>query len=125
MTAEQREQIIIMLNQGHGYKKIAAVLGISQNTVKSCMKKLKNSPQNETDFCKACGKKIDQIEGRKRIIFCCRECRQKWWNSHLDQVQQKAIYSFTCAHCGKEFTAYGNDHRKYCSRQCYINERFH
>ena len=61
MTAEQREQIIIMLNQGHGYKKIAAVLGISQNTVKSCMKKLKNSPQNEMDQCKACGKKIDQI----------------------------------------------------------------
>ena len=48
----------------------------------------------------------------------------RWWNSHLDLVKRKAIYHFTCPTCGREFTAYGNAHRKYCSHSCYIEDRF-
>lgn len=33
-----------------------------------------------------------------------------------------AIYSFTCAHCGRPFTAYGNRHRKYCFLAHYITD---
>ncbi|RXM53885.1 RNA polymerase subunit sigma-70, partial [Clostridium tetani] len=27
-------------------------------------------------------------------------------------------------YCGKEFSAYGNKNRKYCSHNCYIRDRF-
>ena len=47
-----------------------------------------------------------------------------WWNSHAEQVKRKALYPFKCAACGKEFTAYGNTHRRYCSHGCYCKDRF-
>ena len=56
--------------------------------------------------------------------FCSDACRTAWWNSHPDCVDRKAVYAYTCAHCGKPFTAYGNKERKYCSRNCYISDRF-
>ncbi len=52
------------------------------------------------------------------------KCRTVWWNSHPEAVNRKAVYSFTCAHCGKPFTAYGNAGRKYCSHACYIADRY-
>lgn len=39
-------------------------------------------------------------------------------------LNKKAVYTHTCAGCGREFTAYGNARRKYCSHACYINHRF-
>lgn len=70
--------------------------------------------------CRNCGKQLTQTPGRKPVKFCSDTCRTHWWNSHLDKVNRKAFYSFTCAHCGTPFTAYGNNHRKYCSHDCYI-----
>jgi hypothetical protein len=60
----------------------------------------------------------------RRKKFCSDECRVKWWNAHQNQVSRKAVYEFTCAYCGKSFTVYGNNHRKYCSHDCYIKDRF-
>ena len=67
---------------------------------------------------------VKQNPGRKKKRFCSDSCRMKWWNSHMDKVKRKAIYEFTCLHCGRTFTAYGNSGRKYCSHDCYIEERF-
>ena len=74
--------------------------------------------------CEQCGKPIEQNPGRKRKRFCCDACRNKWWNAHLNLVKRKAVYTFTCPACGKEFTVYGNSHRKFCSHACYIAYRF-
>lgn len=62
--------------------------------------------------------------GRKRKRFCCDDCRNKWWNAHLELVKRKAVYTYTCPACGKKFTVYGNSHRKFCSLACYIAYRF-
>ena len=74
--------------------------------------------------CNCCGKPVAQNPGRKEKKFCSDACRTRWWNSHLDLVKRKAIYHFTCPTCGREFTAYGNAHRKYCSHTGYIEDRF-
>ena len=74
--------------------------------------------------CEQCGKPIEQNPGRKRKRFCCDACRNKWWNAHLELVKRKAVYTYTCPTCGKEFTVYGNSHRKFCSHACYIAYRF-
>lgn len=113
MTDEQKQQIIALRRDGAGYGRIAARLQVSINTVKSAV-----------SVCEQCGKPIEQNPGRKRKRFCCDACRNKWWNAHLELVKRKAVYTYICPACGKEFTVYGNSHRKFCSHACYIAYRF-
>lgn len=141
MTNEQKAVVESLRSQGLGYKRIAAQTGISANTVKSYLRKNTLAPveqtvpaiipepvmENAADgqfLCRCCGKPVAQNPGRKEKKFCSDFCRTRWWNSHLDLVKRKAIYHFTCPTCGREFTAYGNAHRKYCSHSCYIEDRF-
>lgn len=139
MTSEQRATIDSLRAQGLGYKKIAAMISVSPNTVKSYLRKNAPARPEKTasepalkdpvpilaeQRCDNCGKAIEQASGRKRKRFCSDSCRNAWWNSHLDQVQRRAIYHFACPVCGKEFSAYGNAQRKYCSRACYFEDRY-
>jgi hypothetical protein len=48
----------------------------------------------------------------------------EWWKAHPEQINQKAVYYFSCPYCNKDFTAYGNRTRRFCSHACYINSRF-
>ena len=109
MTDLQKSQIIALREQGYGYATIATSLGLTKNQVSAFCRR------NSSSF---------TISRRMSMKFCSDACRTHWWNSHLDKVNRKAFYSFTCAHCGGPFTAYGNDHRKYCSHDCYIADRF-
>ena len=131
MNELQKQQIIELRNQGISYSKIADALGISLNTIKSFCRRNnlgghigKESKQINKTFCKECGKELNQNLGKKPLKFCSDKCRVKWWNTHPELVNRKAIYSFICTYCGEPFTAYGNSKRKYCSHSCYINHRF-
>lgn len=127
MTDEDRMRIIELRRDGNGYKRIAQLLEISENTIKSfCRRRhlLKENPKEKRGVCPCCGKEIEQVPGRKPKKFCSDKCRMKWWNSHLDQVKRKANYCFVCPVCHKEFMVYGNANRKYCSHGCYIKGRF-
>lgn len=131
MTNEQKSQIKRMREEGVSYGQISAALSLSKNTVKSfCQRNglsgKRGLKQNQSSvvFCPNCGKPVQQTLGRKHRRFCSGTCRQEWWNHHLEQVHRKAVYHFTCAGCGRPFSAYGNAHRKYCSHACYINDRF-
>ena len=117
MTNEQREKIITLRHQNFGYTAIAN--GLAGEKAKS-----HSLAEVPTQLCLNCGKVLIQLSGRKQKKFCCQECRTAWWNAHPEAVKQKAIYSFTCPKCGKEFTAYGNAKRKYCSHSCYIAARY-
>ena len=141
MTNEQKTVVDSLRSQGLGYKRIAARTGISANTVKSYLRKhalasverdtpaivqkpVAESVVDHWFLCRNCGKPVVQNPGRKEKKFCTDSCRTLWWNSHLDLVKRKAFYHFTCPTCGRDFTAYGNAHRKYCSHACYIEDRF-
>lgn len=136
MTIDEKNRIIQMRKDGLGYGKIAQDLGISRNTIKSfcqrnelnceaaSMPEITVTGNLEEKPCLNCGQPVRQNPGRKEKKFCCDACRNKWWNSHLSQVNRKAMYEFVCPACGKPFTAYGNRNRKYCSHECYIEDRF-
>lgn len=133
MNSLQKDRISILRVSGESYNSIADALGISVNTVKSYCRRNNLTCNTSTVttktsisqvFCKQCGKELPQIPHKKPLKFCSDECRVKWWNTHPDKVNKKAIYSFSCAYCKKAFTAYGNSGRKYCSHKCYINDRF-
>ena len=134
MTPLQREQIADLRNQNIGYGIIAKKLGISKDRVKSYCRihgltgfRSLDVPKEKIgqEFCMNCGTKLIHSTGKKRKKFCSDQCRISWWNSHLNKVNRKAFYHFTCTYCGKRFKAYGNKNRKYCSPNCYIQDRFY
>jgi hypothetical protein len=122
MTKTQKEKIELMRSNGDTCANIAVCLGLSANTVKSyCARNSiggKTKSSKKKPACAFC-KKIMPVSSQPSRRFCSFECRMAWWNAHPKEVNRKAIYHFTCPVCHKPFTAYGNAHRKYCSRKCY------
>ena len=95
MTKSEKDLIAMFRSRGMGYKSIADKLGLNKEAVRSYCR-YHGLTANSDPVCPQCGKPI----------------------------VQKAVYSYTCIGCGCAFTAYGNDHRKYCSHACYIQDRF-
>ncbi len=136
MTPGEKSRLAAMRKAGRSYTEIAAELGISKNTVKTFCRRNGLTPETESipveitpaptteRLCPHCGKPVIQPQGRKEKKFCSDTCRNRWWNSHMDLANRKAIYAYTCPACGTAFTAYGNNHRKYCCHECYIADRF-
>lgn len=121
MTDEQKANIIALRAKGLTYADIAEKLQVSINTVKSFYRRCE---KKTLVCCKCCGKPINQTPRTREKKFCSDKCRMKWWKLHSDEMDKKAVYDFKCESCGKKFQAYGNNHRKYCSRECYIKMRF-
>lgn len=125
MTDDEKRRIIVLRRGGIGYGKIAQQTGVSVNTVKSfCRRSNLTVSTDGKSVCECCGKQIEQVPGRKQKRFCSDKCRNQWWNGHLDLVQRKAVYTFTCPNCSKVFKTYGNSQRKFCCHACYIEYRF-
>ena len=115
MNAEQKDQIRQLHSRGLGYKKIAAQLGLSVNTVASFCKRQRGS--ESCPHCPQCGRSVVQTPHRKPKRFCSTQCHNTWWNHHAvsgdGKLQQR------CPICKEPFFAYPSSCRKYCSRLCY------
>lgn len=120
MNDYERMKITKLREQGYMPTEISNKTGIPLNTIKSYFKRHKNRIPTSIR-CLYCGNPIETIKGHKSKKFCCDRCRNLYWNTHQELVNKKAYYKLVCAHCGKEFLAYGNKNRKYCSRECYKN----
>jgi predicted nucleic acid-binding Zn ribbon protein/DNA-binding CsgD family transcriptional regulator len=138
MTEEEKEQIYDLRLKGVGYKAIAAVLGISRDSVRGFCKRngldgdaevvslnVKEQMKNHV-LCIYCGKPIKQKDKGRTRKFCSEYCRRTWWknNPQARKKNEKSIYHYTCLNCGTNFSCYGNKERKYCSHECYIKSRF-
>ena len=119
MTDTQKATALHLRSKGVSFARIAAELDLSVNTVKSFCSRNKSG-----QLCLCCGASIQQPPKARIKKFCSDKCRMQWWKEHIKEVNRKAVYDFTCACCGQQFQAYGNKHRKYCSRACYIKARF-
>lgn len=126
MTAEEIKAVNDLQAKGLGYKKISSNTGIPVNTVKAYCRRHKDeaiSSEKPQAFCRGCGKPIQRIPQAKPRQFCSDACRMHFWNNHRDEVKHRAVYTFRCPHCGREFQSIGNPNRKYCSRECVANAR--
>ena len=131
MDGFQKEQIRSLRSEGRSYAEIAKQIDVSRDAVisfcrRNGLQEIKKQAKEIAvrDGCRECGKPLVQIDGMKRRVFCSKDCRAKWWKEHPEQLNRKAVYQYTCPHCGKPFSAYGNSKRKYCSHSCYISDRF-
>ena len=121
MTQTQKSRIIYLRGNGESYAKIAAEINISENTVKSFCRRnnIEVKSVSKTQNCHECGKPLIQTEHKKKKKFCSDKCRMRWWNTHPESVNRRAVYKFVCPVCGANFESYGNASRRYCSRACF------
>ena len=119
MTDLERKKIDVLRKQGLGYKKIAADVGLSLNTVKSYCKS--HPVSYEGTFCLQCGTEVKQTAHKRQRKYCSDACRAAWWSAH-PEARKSSRYPHTCAFCGKEFSS-DRSASKYCSTLCYANAR--
>lgn len=119
MTSMEKEKVLSLRKQGVRIKEIASTIGVSENTIKTFLRR--NTPAVvsdtvadipvESSCCPLCGK---AVSGKR---FCTTKCRMLWWRLHPHQT--KGMVSFECLICGKPFKSYPSQKRKYCSKACY------
>ena len=114
-SIEEKRRIFELHNQGLCYSRIGAIMGFSPNTIKSIITRAK---VDGCSVCMECGKILIFTQKKKQKKFCNYDCRMAWWSKHREKRNLKAMYDYVCPVCGKVFTAYGNPHRVYCSREC-------
>jgi hypothetical protein len=131
MTLEKRDQILELRRNGKGYATIAKLVGEKRDAVRYICKSMglggKGEDIHPENTCPECGAALIQPKGRGRHRrFCNEACRRSWWKRHPEEAKQNetAMYITKCECCGKDFSSYGNNHRRYCSRDCYIKMRF-
>ena len=124
------EKLIELRRQRLGYMKIANLMGISINTVKSYCKRHKITRDTKAEValkehaCLQCGMPVKQLRGKREKEFCCDACRMKWWSAHQALLHHRKTHSQVCPHCHKTFTVINSRKRKYCCHACYIADRF-
>ena len=121
MTLQEITAISRMRASGYTLAAMALALGKSPNTIKSHLRR--HPVSLDEKICLHCGQAVAQLEGRKPRKFCNDACRMAYWNAHQATVNRKAYYRLVCRNCKKEYQCYGNDKRKYCSRDCYNQAR--
>lgn len=130
METWQKNYIKSMRQRGRTYVEIGKELHLPANTIKAyCWRNQiqvidAETLQSHNTSCIQCGAEIIQKPKCKPKKFCSDVCRRAWWNEHRDLGNKKAYYTVVCANCGKEFQAYGDKKRKYCSTPCYFEDRF-
>ena len=125
MKEEIKQKIIDSRLAGKSYSTIAKALMLSENTIKSvCRRNISAATKKEVIlFCKTCGASLQIGLPGKPKKFCSESCRRDWWKMHDKQIARKAFYNINCEFCHKEFSSYGNNQRKFCSHECYINKK--
>lgn len=72
-----------------------------------------------TPKCRYCGREFMRPALGGKQLFCSARCRNAWGN----EQKRRTPYSRVCEQCGREFTAFGNPHKRFCSRKCFADSR--
>ncbi len=118
MTEQEKRKIIELKEKGASFGFIAKELNLPRSTISTFY----SSYLYNKDSCKQCGGPIKRKINRVSL-FCCDQCRGKWWNAHKEKMNHKKVYTFVCQNCGVTFTRIQNKNYKYCSRECFRKAR--
>lgn len=122
MTELQKRQIKTLRTGGKGCSEIAKLVGLSVASVKMyCSRNgIKPPESKQVSKCLNCGASLSMRDRGRKRLFCSDRCRVNYWRRNEVAA---AIHERTCAFCGRTFATYDLK-RKYCSHECYINDRF-
>ena len=121
LNESQKDKILKLKSSGRSYKEIASALSISEGTIKSFFRRQKLKSKEIYTECKNCGAALEKRFSSKK--FCSDLCRYKWWRKNAEGNREYLKIN-VCKNCSKKFKSYDNKDRKYCSHECYINDRF-
>lgn len=139
MEERQKQQIVLLRQEGLGYKKIATIIDVSVDAVKSYCKRNKiTAPATKAvpivpliderdesgDICPECGNEIAQIPKMRARRFCSNNCRDAWWKKHRSEGNRYKGKKVVCPNCEKTFLVNKKSKRKFCCHACYIESRF-
>ena len=121
MTSSQKTRLLEMRQAGLSFAQISADLGISKNTLKSFCRRVDTTiDAATTTACARCG---NPFATKRKRRFCSDGCRYAWSYTHRILSAHNAVEK-KCACCGERFFSYASSQRKYCSRACYIADRY-
>jgi len=127
MTNEQKKRLEQLRSEGLGYKRIAAELGLSLNTVQSFCRRhpaeMRVLGCSNENGCLFCGVMLHHTPGAKKRKFCSDRCRITWWNAHPEASAKRKVREVACGFCGVHFSVVGEQTRMYCSRICSARAR--
>lgn len=123
MTENQQEKIKSLRQAGLGYKKIAAAMSLSENTVKSYCRRHDFEQLSVRNHCRECGAPLSDTKGHRQRVFCSDKCRKQYWNRHQDEIKRRTAIKIVCPICHNAFYDYAGRHRKFCGRKCYALAR--
>lgn len=78
MTDTQKQEILSLKSKGNSYRKIAVLLSLPENTVKSFLRR-EHKQSDKAGVCRNCNKKLELIPKHRAKIFCCDNCRITYW----------------------------------------------
>lgn len=125
MTIEERDQVQEYQRQGLGYRRIAALTGISVNTLRNYCRRhpyIEDEAGTTVRPCKQCGAKVKTKPHQKAKLYCSDECRMAWWSAHQNKINHKSTYTKICANCGATFDSVHPEAR-FCNRECFAEYR--
>ena len=127
MTNERKKRLEQLRSEGLGYKRIAAELGLSLNTVQSYCRRhpveMRVPVCSNENKCLFCGAYLRHTPGAKKRKFCSDRCRVTWWNAHSEAGAKRKVREVACGFCGATFFVIGEQTRMYCSRICSAGAR--
>ena len=117
MTANEIALINVYRREGLGYKKIAVLLNLPANTIKTYIRR---HPLETVDrVCLQCGRHLSQKPRTREMKFCSDLCRANWWRSHQHLIK-RTMAERVCLQCGKPYQTHKKD-QQFCSRACYAD----
>lgn len=132
MKQEEKKYIVEQRASGMSFVQIGKNLGRSEDAVRVAFNRLMAEDGKTTQpagkhpaecsgfsACKYCGAQFCKNGGSSRRLFCSDGCRNAWCNERKRHIP----YSRVCEHCGHAFVAFGNPHKRFCSRKCYADSR--
>lgn len=135
MMSEQEKQYIVKQRAlGKSFVQIGRELGRGESSVRYAFNHImgKEPKADEvistmvlatetpgTPKCKYCGRDFERSALGGKQLFCSPHCRNAWSN----EQKRRTPYGRVCEQCGRGFTAFGNPHKRFCSRKCFADSR--
>lgn len=131
MTKAKAEKIIELRKSGLGYQAIAKEIGVSRDSVRSFCKNHNIEPETIArddkryqGCCPNCHKRLQKQKSGRPRKFCSKECQVAYWNTYGKGAERATEFTAKCKYCGREFSTYVNQNKKYCCHEHFVIDRY-
>ena len=134
MSEQEKQYIVKQRGLGKSFVQIGRELGRGESSVRYAFNHIMGKEPKAyetipamvlgagrpiTPKCKYCGREFRRSASGGKQLFCSAHCRNAWGN----EQKRRTPYGRVCEQCGCEFTAFGNPHKRFCSRKCFADSQ--